>query len=222
MQSVSRNYKIPKARSSKVKRGNLGKARGQLALLLSEEPETVDPEPGMYTANAKLFLPTLLLELGWDSFIFLETSRASAPTPEPQPDRPDSATERKFNLINEALSDKQQEENEVQDESCVQRTPSIESDTGDSGDFTMVHKSFWSTFVKNLLCKQCQDDHLTVKVTEEHGFVKKMIVKCKSCGVILTSVYTSPRVSDDKKESKRPPFTLNKRMCDTVLDAGKG
>ncbi|XP_034241620.1 uncharacterized protein LOC117645485 [Thrips palmi] len=150
-----------------------------------------------------------------------ETPKTSAPHLEKESDYPDSTTKRKFNLVADILREKESVGVISNDtENNLERSFSMESDIQDSGDFMVVHKSFWASFVKNLLCSACQAKDLTVKMVEEHGFVKKMIVRCKSCGGILSSLYTSPRIKDST--SKRPPFSLNRKMCDAFVSIGAG
>ncbi|KAE8738831.1 hypothetical protein FOCC_FOCC015663 [Frankliniella occidentalis] len=151
------------------------------------------------------------------------------------PGAPTSTTAKKFSFIqralsftesfdsgsitNEELNNDEQDSNSKEDgANDMERTLSIESDICDSGEYTRIHKTFWSSFVKNMICKHCKANQMSIKVTEEHGFVKKLQVTCKGCQEILSNLYTSPRTVDSA--SSRPPFALNRKMCEVFINTG--
>lgn len=233
MDKLSRKYRPPTGRMNKAKKKALAASNAASTTRIEkqeQEREITSPTPASAPVPVQpANVPSknkMLCHSGFVALYFnlIFTLSVSAPT---------STTSKKFSYIQKALnfdesfdsgsiSNESSNQDQDGDKGCdvLDRALSLESDICDSGDYLIVHKSFWSSFVENMICKHCQAHKMSVKVTEEHGFVKKIQVTCKVCSEVLANLYTSPRIVD--KDSSRPPFALNRKMCEVFINTGTG
>lgn len=90
----------------------------------------------------------------------------------------------------------------------------------EAGDFMIIHKSFWPSFIKGLSCSYCKQNRINVKVSDAEGFVKRILSKCESCDKNLANVYTSPKVSNPANHCSQ--FALNMQISDSLKSSGCG
>lgn len=76
----------------------------------------------------------------------------------------------------------------------------------------------FSKLFKDYPCPECSKKNVTVNFEDKKGFCYLVSVKCHER--VIVQEYTSGRVHDDN--STRPPFPVNRRMCEAFISFGLG
>lgn len=93
----------------------------------------------------------------------------------------------------------------------------------ESAVFLLVHRECLENILSSVVCKACKNGKPELLLSENHGFVKKITMKCSVCHDIVVQSYTSPRIPfTEETESTRPPFLCNRKIVDAFLDIGIG
>lgn len=86
-------------------------------------------------------------------------------------------------------------------------------------EFILVNVNILQELFSSTACAQCGEINMKLQIKSGFGFAHKLVIRCENCEQSTTK-YSSDRIVNS--DSRRPSFSVNRRMCLAFNQMGKG